>query len=200
MPSETDIANVALVLIGANRVANISDSQPLNDTYTEVRDALLRSHPWNFATKRQKLAQSSTDPVYEFDHAYPLPSDWIRTISVSDTEIGRSTVLYRTEIVNGQRAIVSSSSEIYIRYVYRVTDPNLMSEDFRIALEKSLAKVLAIKEAGSRSLHELYAAEARQALNAARSTDAIDSFPELRPRGAWASSRSGYRRRSYYND
>lgn len=201
MPDETDIVNVAMRRIGAKRIVSLSDgstpANAANDIYTEVRDSLLRSNPWNFATKRLKLAQSSTTPVFAFDFGYPLPSDWIRTVSVHDNDAGHSTILYKMEQINGQNSIVTSRSEVWLRYVSRITDPNLMTADFREALIFTLARDLSIPLASSNSLELRMSVKADRAIARARSSDAMGSFPERRPRGSWASSRSG--RRNHYH-
>ena len=195
MPGETDVINVALGHIGATSIVSLTDgSESANRAdkiYTEVRDSLLRSHPWNFATKRQKLAQSATAPVFAFDYAYPVPFNWLRTISLHDNDAGFSTVLYRMEQVAGQNAIVTSSSEVWLRYVHRVTDPNLMTADFRTALEFVIARDLAIPLASSNTLRNDMSVEFKAAKAAARSSDSMDGFPEQRPRGSWATSRGG---------
>lgn len=204
MPSDTDVVNVAMRLIGQSPITSLSDgttnANTADDLYEEVRDDLLRSHPWNFATKRVQLARSSTDPTFEFDYAYVLPSDWLRTISVHDNDAGHGTVLYRTEQVGGQNCIVASSDAIYLRYVASVTDPNLMSADFRRAFALSLARDLAIPISSSNSMQDKYDSMASRALARARSSDAMGGFPELRPRGSWASARGGFRRDDFLND
>jgi len=204
MPGSTDLINFSLRLIGASPIVSLTDGTPsanaADDVYTEVRDNLLRSHNWNFATKRSQLAQSSTAPTFEFDYAYPLPSDWLRTISVHDNDAGYSTILFRMELIGSQRAIVTSSSECYLRYVSQVTDTNLMPPDFRRALTYSLARDLSVALASSNTLREQYSAEAARALGKARSTDALGAFPELRPRGSWAASRGGRKRNDFLSD
>ena len=204
MPGETDVTNVALRRIGASRIVSLTDGSTsanvANDIYEEVRDDLLRSHPWNFATKRVKLAQSTTAPIFEFDHAYPLPSDWLRTISVHDNDAGHGTILYRSELIGTQHAIIASSDNVWLRYISRVTDPNMMAPDFRKAFEYALARDMAIALTSSNNLHESMATLAERALNKARSNDALGSFPELRPRGSWANSRSGGRRNDFLSD
>lgn len=204
MPSETDVINIAAHLVGATAIVSPGDgsitANVTDDLYSEVRDQLLAGHPWNFATKRVQLAQSSTDPTFEFDHAYPLPSDWLRTVSVHDNDAGHGTVLYRVEQVAGQLAIVASSDQIWLRYVSRVADPNLMTADFRRALSVSLARDLAVKLASSNTLQDQLAKQAARILAQARSADALGSFPELRPKGSWASSRGGFRRDDFLSD
>lgn len=195
MPGETDVINTAARLVGANSITSITDgtttANVASDLYEELRDHLLRSHPWNFATKRVQLARSATAPSFEFDYAYVLPSDWLRTISVHDNDAGQGTLLYRMEQVASQLVLVASSDQLYLRYVARVADPNLMAPDFRRALEVSLARDFAIPLASSNSLYELLSHQADRVLAQARSSDAMGGFPELRTRGSWASSRGG---------
>lgn len=204
MPGETDLANVSLRLIGQTTITNRTDgsdtANTIDDLFDEIRDDLLRSHPWNFATKRQKLAQSSTTPAFEFDFAYPLPADWIRTISVHSNDAGHGTLLYRMEYIGTQRAIVASADEIFLRYVYQVTDPNLMAPDFRRAFEVALARDLAVPIASSNTLQEQLSAQFIRKIAQARSSDAIGAFPELRPRGSWANARGGFRKDDFLSD
>ena len=204
MPGETDIVNVSLRLVGASPITSLSDGTPsantADDIYTELRDDLLRSHPWNFATKRVKLAQSSTTPTFEFDYAYPLPNDWLRTVSVHDNDAGYGTLLYRMEYVGTQRVIVASTNQMWMRYIFQVTDPNIMSADFRRGLSLSLARDLAVPLASSNSLQAQLETQAAKKLASARSSDAMGSFPELRPRGSWANQRGGRRRDDFLSD
>lgn len=194
MSSVTDIYNGALRLVGGSRVTSPTDgsknANAANDVYPELRDDLLASSPWNFATKRQQLARSSTAPGFGFSYAFPLPSDWIRTVSVHGDDAGTGPLNYREEVVNSQRAIVTDSPDCYLRYIFRQTDPNVMSANFLRALELALARDLAVPIASSNTLEDQLARKAERALARARSVDALGSFPERRPRGTWASVRS----------
>ena len=204
MSSETDVSNVALRLIGQptiiNRTDGSSTSNIVDDTFDDVRDDLLRSHPWNFATKRVKLAQSSTAPVFEFDYAYPLPADWLRTISVHSNDAGHSTILHRVEVINGQRAIVTSSDQVYIRYVYQETDPNVWAADFRRAVSLALARDWAVPISSSNTLQDQLNKQFQRTLARARSADGLGASPELRPRGSWANARGGFRNDGFLSD
>lgn len=204
MAGETDVINVALRLVGATPIASLTDgsasANAADDIYVDVRDDLLRSHSWNFATQRVKLAQSVTTPIFEFDNAFPLPADWIRTVSVHDNDTGYGTVFYRMEIVNNQRSIVASREELWLRYIFRVTDPNMMASDFRRAFELSLARDLAIPLTASNSLQASLEIQANRKIAQARSSDAMGAFPELRPRGSWANRRGGGRHDNFTTD
>lgn len=196
MASNTDIANRAMRLLKAQRITSLTDgsnnANTANDVFTDVRDDLLRSHNWNFATKRQKLAQNSTAPTFEFDNAYTLPADWVRTVSVHNNDAGAGRVLYREEEVATVGVIVTSADELWIRYVYRVTDPNRMASDFRTAFAFELA--LAMPGISNLSAAREAALEnrAKARLRTAKHSDAVGSAPEQRPAGSWVTVRGGY--------
>jgi len=196
MPSETDIANVALRLVGGTRITSLTQATPnanaVNDIYTEIRDNMLE-FPWNFATQRVELARLSTSPSFGYDHAYALPADWLYTISVHDNDGGYGTIDYREEQVASQKVISTDHSSVYLTYVKRETDPNIMPASFRVALASTLARNLAIPLANSNVLEDQLAARSEKDLARAKSIDALSSFPEPRPRGTWASSRNGFK-------
>lgn len=54
-----DIANSALLKLGAESITSLSDTtrraRLVNEQFNKIRKRLLRSHPWNFAMKRQYL-------------------------------------------------------------------------------------------------------------------------------------------------
>ena len=81
MPSETDVANVALRLVGGTRITSFTQATPnanaINDIYSEIRDTLLE-YPWNFATQRVELAKLTATPSFKFDTLMPsLPIGFI---------------------------------------------------------------------------------------------------------------------------
>ena len=196
MPSETDIANVALRLVGGTRITSLTQATPnanaVNDIYSQIRDDLLE-YPWNFATKRVELAQLSTTPAFGFDFAYALPADWAYTISVHDNDAGHGTIDYREEQLASQKVLSTNHSTVYLTYVKKETDPNLMPASFRLALASALARNLAITIANSNVLEDQLSERAKKDLARAKSIDAVSSFPEPRPRGNWANSRNGFR-------
>ena len=195
MPSETDIANVALRLVGGTRITSLTQATPnanaVNDIYSEIRDNLLE-FPWNFATQRVELAQLATTRSFGYDYAYVLPANWAYTISVHDNDAGYGTIDYREEQVGNQKVIATNHSSVYLTYVKKETDPNMMPASFRMALASNLARNLAIPIANSNVLEDQLASRAEKDLARAKSIDALGSFPEPRPRGTWANSRNGF--------
>jgi hypothetical protein len=196
MPSETDIANVALRLVGGTRITSLTQATPnanaVNDIYDEIRDDMLE-YPWNFATQRVELAQLSATPAFGFDFAYALPANWAYTISVHDNDAGHGTIDYREEQLSNQKVLATDRTTVFLTYVKKETDPNLMPASFRLALASALARNLAIPLANSNVLEDQLSKRATKDLAKAKSIDAINSFPEPRPRGSWANSRNGFR-------
>ncbi len=196
MVADTDIANEALYLLKAGRITSLTQDHPnaikINDIFESVRDKLLRSHNWNFASKQVKLAKGSTAPVFEFDNAYPLPDDWIRTISVHNNDAGTGMVHHQVGEIAGQGVILTSADELWLRYVYRVTDPNRMTADFHTAFAYRLAiAVPGIPNQSVAARAELRK-EGREELREAKFSDASGATPERRPAGSWVTSRGGW--------
>ncbi len=194
--SETDVINAALRLVAAQRITGRAqgnkNSNVADDLYPIVRDTLLRAHSWNFATLRAKLAQDGAAPAFEFDHAYAVPSDWIRTISVHDNDAGTGTVRYKEENQGGKRYLLASVEDLYLRYVSKVTDVNLFAADFVAALVTALARDLSLPIANSNTMHARFEQRARRDLTRAKSSDSLGQSPEPLPRGPWANSRGGF--------
>lgn len=197
MTSETDIINDALIEVGEDPIVSRTDGSKAANTadkvFDQARDTLLRNHNWNFAALRAKLAKVTVAPVFQYDNAFAYPFDWLRTITVHNNDAGHGTFDYMAERQGSQRVIATSSDDVWMRYVHRLTDPNFMAADFVEALIFELARKFAIPLAGSRTLMVEKKIEARRWLAAARSSDALGSTPERRPPGSWRTSRGGNR-------
>lgn len=190
MPSEIDIANSALRKIGAETITSLDQGSPsanfMDDRFDEARNELLRMHPWNFATKRAELAREETAPAFEFTYFYTLPADWMRTLYAFDNDAGVGHFDYAEE--NGK--IAANSEQVFLLYVYRCEDPNLMTADFREALAWRLAMDAATGLANSAGLFDRMAEGFERTLAAAKSTDAQSHRARPLPRGSWVTSRS----------
>ena len=190
MASIVGICNSALIKLGASTIMNLTDGSKnanlCGEQYEKLRDDALRTHNWNFAIARAKLGQSSTAPAFEYDHAYTLPADWLRTITVHDNDAGRGFVEYRIE----GRELVSDADAIWLRYIRQVTDPNEMDAAFREALAWKLAADLAIPITQSSTTLQQMTEGLRQSLVSARGVDAFEDFPEPEPESAWTAARN----------
>lgn len=108
----------ALLKIGANRITSFAETtleaEIAAHLYPTVRDALLSAHPWNFATSQQRLAQSATAPLADFENAFDLPADCIRVLSAGTNDSGQG-LTYRIQ----QRRLLTDADEVVLTYVMR---------------------------------------------------------------------------------
>ena len=88
MASVVDICNGALNQLGATTILSLTEDSKnarlCNQRFTQVRDAVFRSHPWNCLQKRQELAADTTAPAWGFKFAYTLPADCLRLLRILD--------------------------------------------------------------------------------------------------------------------
>lgn len=178
MASTTDIGNLALSRIGHNRFMSSYDDDATTEAdlirlhYPLCRDALLRSHPWNFAIKRVDLAQVDETPAFEFDYVYQLPTDCLKVIR-TEMDYENVDADYRIE----GRKLLCNESTCAIEYVYRVTDTTHFDSLFIDALSYMIAAEVAMPLINDANA----AAKARQefdrVLREARSVDAQEGKP-----------------------
>ena len=190
MASIVGICNSALIKLGASTIMALTEGSKnanlCNEQFDKQRDDLLRGHNWNFATARQQLAQLATAPVFGFDHAYQLPSDWLRTVTAYDNDAGLGSARYKIE----GRMLLSSADAIYLRYIHQVTDPNEMDAAFRETLAWKIAADLALPITQSSTTRNEMQEGLRTALVRARGVDAFEDFPDEMPESAWVTERN----------
>ncbi len=190
MASAVGIVNSAGIKIGVKTlISSLSDGTPLanlgSNRYDEIVDTLLRSHPWNFAVKRAKLARLSEAPAYRFSYAYEVPTGWLRTILVADNDSGDGWVDYKEE---GNK-ILTDAEDLYLKYIGRITDANIMTPDFRELVSMQLAIEGAINITNSKTMAERWSAELKKAIVSAKSIDSMSDRPDRRPSGSWVTTR-----------
>jgi len=138
MASTVDICNGALNQLGATTILSLTEDSKnarlCNARYTQVRDALFRTHPWNCLQTRLELAASSDSPAWGFTYAYTLPTNCLRLLRVLDYDSN-----YKVE----GRKILSNASTMKILYISRVTDPNEYDELLRETLSAALGADIA---------------------------------------------------------
>ena len=138
MASTVDICNGALNQLGATTILSLTEDSKnarlCNSRYTQVRDGVFRSHPWNCLQKRVELAADTTAPAWGFTSAYTLPADCLRLLKILD---------YDSNYKEEGRKILSNASSMKILYIGRITDPNEYDELLRETLSASLAADIA---------------------------------------------------------
>ena len=185
MASEVNIANRALQKLGAGSITYLTqdsvNARACNSCYTNLRDALLRSHPWNFAITRTSLAADATAPTFGRASAYTLPSDCLRLLP-SYPEDNSLTEDYQIE---GRKIYSDYSSPLYIRYIYRVTDVNEMDVLFQEALATKMAFEMCEQITQSNSKKESLREDFKSIIQEAKKLNAFENVASEPPEDEW---------------
>lgn len=177
MASVVNMCNSALNLLGASTIAALTDdtknARLCNQRYEPVRNRVFRSHAWNCLHKRVQLAQNSTAPVVEYDHAYALPSDCLRVLKIHNgtTDSIASALDYKLE----GRNIVTDIDTVFVIYIALDTDPNNYDTYLRESISHQLAADLCYAITNNATLANQYMTRADERLREARFIDATEN-------------------------
>lgn len=184
--SEVQICNNALIEIGAQRIAALSDTTErariCNEQYAKVRNELLYSHPWNFATKRAELASTVTEPEFEWDTEFTLPADCLRVI---DTDLYKDQD-YQIE----GRFLYANTDAIKIKYVAEISDVTKFSPGFAEVLSLKLAASIVYALTQSTQLKAQMEEKFERRLRVVRSYDAQEGVGARVYADSWLNSRA----------
>lgn len=189
MASEVEICNRALQKLGAKRITALTEdsvnARACNAAYATLRDALLRAHPWVFAIDRAELAADSTAPDWGRANAFQLPSDFIRLLRPYPED----NSLDLDWQIEGQKIYSDDSDPIYIRYIKRVTDPNLMDPLFREALSTKIAFEVCEEITQSNEKKSQLREDLKTAIAEARKANAFEQVSADPPEDTWITAR-----------
>tara|TARA_A100001515_G_scaffold23554_1_gene18215 strand:- start:1089 stop:1670 length:582 start_codon:yes stop_codon:yes gene_type:complete len=169
MASIVDICNGALNQLGASTIITLTEDSKnarlCNARFTQVRDSVFRSHPWNCLQKRVELAADTDTPAWGFTSQFTIPADCLRVLSILDFDSDHK--------IEG-RKILTDNSSMKILYISRVTDPNEYDELLRETLSAALAADIAYAVTSSnpvaKNMYDLF----QQKLKEARFVDSTE--------------------------
>lgn len=146
--SQTDLCNLALAELGARRITSFESDTTVEAKacrlhLSQVRDSLLETHQWDFATHRSALAKLPPNPAdTEYSECWQLPNDFIRLIRISGNSALNSVQTFARE---GQTLLTRhiSSATLPIVYIRSSVDVNLWPALFVDAVAYKLAARIA---------------------------------------------------------
>lgn len=173
--SEVQICSNGLLLLGSRPISSFNDDgDPATlcaNLWPTVRDAVLRSHPWNCAMKRVALSPNQTGPAFDWTYAFQLPGDVLRVWTV-----GRDDEAPEWAIEDGN--VVMDEAICYMRYIRQLTDVSKYDSLLTLAMTSGMKAVLAYPITKSQSqqdaaikLHEFH-------LRMARTVDGMEGTGE----------------------
>jgi len=186
---------MALNLVGARSITSFTDGSPESEVckrfYYDVRDALLQSYNWNFATKMAILAADNTPPIFQRNNAFPLPADWLRTLRPFPEW---NTLMLDWIVQVGDdgalRIYTNDPAPLNLRYIAKVYDVTKFSPLFTRALQFRLAGDIAEKLTQSNTKKtELYQ-QADATITEAKRIQAIETVPADAPTDEWLMARN----------
>ena len=171
MASVVDICNGALNQLGASTILSLTEDSKnarlCNARYTQVRDSLFRSHPWNCLIKRVELARDTETPSWGFSYQFTLPSDCLRVLGILN---------YDYDFKVEGRKVVANHDTVKIQYVARITDANQYDELLRETISAALAADIAYAVTSSNpvasNMYNLF----QDKLKEARFVDATEGY------------------------
>lgn len=123
--SKTSICNLALIRLGEKTITDVTDdsntARLCNYIYDQVLDEVLASGPekgWKFARGRVSVTVSATEPAFEFEYQYQIPTNVLRVYSV---QVGEEEL---TDWVREGEYILTDEEdeEVDVKYIQRITD------------------------------------------------------------------------------
>lgn len=156
-----DTANTAIkvcsrasILMGGSPITSFTDGTVESDVcdamYEDIARAALTNCRWGFATNQSVLNRLAAAPTGRFDAAYQLPSG---TLTVSALTVNDSPIIFDTY---GDKLYcdVSGTETVVADYIFRADEAD-WAPYFTIAVEYSVASVLATSVARDASLSQL---------------------------------------------
>lgn len=185
--SEVEICNMALAKLGVTTRIN-SLEEDGHAVYCKlfwphVRDAVLRSHPWNCARGRRSLTPLSATPDFEYDYQYQLPVNpyCLRAYTLYDTD-----TKWRVE----GRLLLCDDDTVDLMYIKRVTDPSEYDPMLVDVLVLKMALKIAGPVTGGNKMNEGLIKELEGiSLPEARSIDAHESSLQELETTTWSDAR-----------
>lgn len=139
--SEVQICSNALLLLGASTISSFTENNDrarlCSNLWPMVRDANLRSHPWNCVSKRVALAPDAVGPDFDWAYQFTLPGDCLRVWAVGRNEDPPIEFI----VENGK--VLMNEAICYLRYIQALADVSrydaMLVQGVTLAMEAALA-------------------------------------------------------------
>ena len=146
MTTEVDICNRALSRLGtAATIASLdedsTEARHCAIWYAATRDALLRAADWNFARRREELADMGSPPT-GWDYRYAVPTDCVRVLRLASAT-NAAPLPFEIAGASTSRVLFTDQEDAELIYTARVEEPTLFDAGFAAALVDQLAANIA---------------------------------------------------------
>lgn len=197
MATKIGIWNAALDELGHRHLSDTGEPVEAGRTLTKRYDRVvadcLAEASWNFATETIKAtADTGVTPEFGYTEVFAKPSDWVRTVGVSQDEYFSYPLISYYDDANFWSADLSP---IYIRYVSNDTGMGMDLTRWTSAFTRYVELELAHrcwKINADKSLREDIGKMRDRARKNAKNQDAMnEAQPKFPPPGSWTMARWG---------
>ena len=180
MGSKVDLANEALLLLGANKITSFTDNDSnavlVNRFYESERDALLRSHRWSCAITTANLASLADTPIIDWEFKFTLPTDPY-CLRVLDVRTVTGDIKLDFEVQG--RELLTEETAVDITYIKRLDDATQFDALLYQALVFRLAWKLSYPITRSNPVMQQMASMYDAVVRDARTIDSQEGTPEI---------------------
>ncbi len=165
MSSQVEIANRALLKVGATRINSMQDNKTeavvINEYYELAYQWMLAQYPWSFAMKVEALSRIPEAPLEDYAFAYELPQNyiWVQRVYPNSNFKIMGTQLWTNE------------KQISVKFIERA-DEAIIPAYFEQAFMVYLASLIAVPLTENVQKEMSLVAQATQHLKKAKSLNA----------------------------
>lgn len=174
--TDVGICSKALSKLGVEGITSFEDgtaeAEIAVSLYELVKDSLISSYTWSFATMQKRLPRLVDEPVADYTYSYLLPNDYLRIISAGAGLKGKGL-----EYKVSSNKLHTNSSEVIITYICNVSEEDF-PPFFCDALTTKLAAEFCLSLTDDSNKSNYLLKKAEDEIKAARLIDAQQSTPK----------------------
>lgn len=144
MPTQLEVFNAALDLLGHEAVTTVDDTTPvaayLRRQWEFALPEVLRAFPWNWAKRRAELDVVSPAPDYGWSYKYELPTDYVTLLRVNGETVYFPNPNYEIEGLH----LYTDEDTATVEYIARPTDGSSVDADWTTTAMLSRMDPLAV--------------------------------------------------------
>lgn len=182
--SKVEICNLALIRLNSKLITSLDESNQearlCNILYPRLLEEMLRSHAWNFATRREYLAQ--LDAEYNgFEYAYSYPSDCLMARYIVNPVNLKDEVLFEVHASKdlSSKVILTDQDSAELVYTAYVKIPSMFDPLFVDAFSLLLGSRLAVALQGKHGYEQTLYQQHLMKLESAKATDSQEGKHEV---------------------
>lgn len=177
MPSLTEVANMALAMVGDERIVSLATDESkaarlCNEFLAQVRDRCLVLHPWHFAKRQATLPALATAPRFGWTTAIQVPADCMRVLKLDSADP------HEPWQRAGNAIWCNLAAPVGMLYVARITDAGAWAPLFVDLVATELAQRLVLPLSASKENRAGIKADLDRLRAEAKAVNASEGTPD----------------------